>query len=281
MPRTFVGLLVASLVAAPAIARAQTQDWPKSELSAQISTQTGSNQAITWSPRLTMRVAPLSALELTADFRPMTGDEFGTRVGSQSYGLHLRQTLWSRGRVQVFGVVGAGGERVHYFFPGRTITGRDGPEVIAPAEFSDTGLAVHIGTAVQFEASRFLALRADLRTTLSDEGGLRAMVGGVVPLGGRFKADPAGGNLRAGHDSLTNGIAIGAGTGAVISGLGAGFLVTVLCEQDDCLEAATGAVVVAAVAGAALGGVVGGVVDSLIIRTKPGGASASVAVRWR
>jgi hypothetical protein len=195
--------------------------------------------------------------------------------------VHLRQVLWSGGRWQVFGVVGAGGERTTTRFPGGVTDGRFGPIVIAPSEFTDTGLAVHVGPAVQVEVSPRLALRADLRATLSNNGGVRAMVGGVVPVGRPFAADASRGNLRAGHDSLTNGIAIGAGTGAVVAAGFAAFISTVLCESDDCLAGTTAAVITAGAAGAGIGGVVGAVVDSLIIRAKPGSASASVAVRWR
>ena len=283
MARIFTAALAAGLALVPMAASAQDPPAPPgTELGAQVSMQTGQQGGLTWTPRVSLSLLPLTSLDITADIRPPHGDAFDTRRSSQSIGLHVRQTLWSRGRWQVFGVVGAGGEHTTTFFPGRTIEGRDGPVTFAPSEFSETGLAVHIGPAVQVEVSPRLALRADLRTTLSQEGGLRAMVGAIVPLGGRFQADSTRANPRAGHDSLTNGIAIGAGTGALVSAGFAAFMMTVFCDQgDDCLAATTGAVIVASVAGAGLGGVVGAVVDSLIIRAKPGGGSASIGVRWR
>jgi hypothetical protein len=281
MARILTASLVAGLLCAPAGASAQAPDGPSAQLGGQVSMQTGQQHALTFTPRLTLPVSPLTAVDFTADLRPEHGDEFGTRFSSQSYGVHLRQVLWSGGRWKVFGVVGAGGERTTQSSPGRVTDGRFEPVVVGPYEFTDTGLAVHVGPAVQVEVSPRLALRGDLRATLSNDGGLRAMVGGVVPLGRRFAADSSRGNLRAGHDSLSNGIAIGAGTGALTAGAFAAFISTVLCETDDCLAGTTAAVITAGVAGAGIGGVVGAVIDSLIVRKEPGGVSAGVAVRWR
>ena len=281
MPRLIATVIVVGFALVPTGARAQAAALPRLELSTQVSTQTGNPHAAT-SPRLTLTVAPLSALEVTADLRPTTVDEWGMQSSAQSYDLHLRQTLWSRGRLQVFGVVGGGLEHTTSSFPSRVLETRDGMVTSGPFRFSEETMALHIGTAVQFEASPYLALRSDLRTTIGQDAGLRGMIGGVIPLGRKFQADPRRANLLAGHDGLANGMAIGAATGGVALGLSAGVYAGIFCgETDDCGVASAALVIVGTVTGAALGGVVGAVVDSLIIHTTPTSARAAVAVRWR
>jgi hypothetical protein len=109
------------------------------------------------------------------------------------YSLHWRQTLFTSGRWQVFGVLGAGGGRLVQDIPEQIFEGRDGPEVFPAHTFVDSGFAAHLGPAVQFEAAPWLALRADLRLTAGHSSGMRGLVGAVVPLG-RFRAGdrPAG-----------------------------------------------------------------------------------------
>lgn len=282
MPRLIATVILVGFALIPVAARAQATALPRLELSTQVSTQTGNQHAATWSPRLTFAVAPLSALEVTADLRPTTADAWGTRSSAQSYGLHLRQTLWSRGRLQVFGVVGGGREHTTVSFRGRVLETRDGMVTYGPYQFSEDTMALHIGTAVQFEASPYLALRSDLRLAVGQDAGLRGMIGGVIPLGRRFQADSSRANPLAGHDSLANGMAIGAATGGVALGLTSGVYAGIFCgETNDCGVASAALVIVGTVTGAALGGVVGAVVDSLIIHTTPTSTSAAVAVRWR
>lgn len=183
----FITTAIALVAALPGIALAQPPDPPKIEWGVQASTQTGEEGATTWSPRLTVNFTPLTAIEASADFRQPKASPFGTRTTGQAYTLHWRQTLFTSGRWQVFGVFGAGGTRRVYKFPEQIFEGRDGPQVIPAHSFVESGLAVQIGPAVQVEVARWLALRGDLRLTLSDHGGLRGMVGAAVPVG-RFRA---------------------------------------------------------------------------------------------
>ncbi len=252
-------LMVALVAALPGLALAQP-DLPRVELGAQASVQTGQSGAVTWSPRLTLSLAPLTAIEGSADIRRSNSDPFGTRVSSQAYTLHWRQTLVTAGRWKVFGVLGVGGSRQVLEFPEQIIAGPDGPEIFPPHTFVDRGLAVQLGPAVQFEAAPWLALRADLRLDASDNGGLRGMVGAVLPVG-RYRQDVA---VAEGRDSLKNGIIIGAVTGA----LGGGALFTwaarVFCESDPCDPFAGAAFLLGAASGAAAGGLMGAMMDSLI-----------------
>lgn len=178
---------VAVVAAMPGMALAQVPDPPRVEWGAQASSQTGELRSLSWSPRITLNLTPLTAIEATADIRPAGGDTFGTRTSGQAYSLHWRQALFAAGRWRVFGVFGAGTSRRVQDFPGWVFEGRDEPQVMPPHRYVDSSLAVHLGPAVQFEAVPWLALRGDLRLTASHSGGLRGMVGAVVPIG-RFRA---------------------------------------------------------------------------------------------
>lgn len=256
---TFLGF---SLV--PAGAWAQAPSPPQAELGLQASIQTGERQALSWSPRFSLRLTPTSALEFTADVRPARSDPFAVRTSSQWYGVHLRQMLFQRGRWQVSGVVGGGGRQTTTAFPGQTINHGNGVVVYPPGTFREAGFAAHVGAAAQYEVSGRLAVRADVRATASNSGGLRAMIGGVVPLDRRFPADSSRQNLMDDYDSVANGLVIGAASGAAATAALAGFYSVVFCEQDDCGGVFVGAVLVGAAIGTAVGGVLGGVIDSLI-----------------
>jgi len=181
---TAVFALVATL---PGLAMAQPPDPPRAELGVQVSTQTGQARAVTWSPQITLNLTPITAIEGSADFQLARTDPFGTRTSGRVFSLHWRQALFTSGRWLVFGVFGAGDSRQVFEFPERIVERRDGPEMFPAQKYVDTGLAVQLGPAVQFEAAPWLALRGDLRLTAGDNGGLRGMVGAVVPVG-RFRA---------------------------------------------------------------------------------------------
>lgn len=254
---TVVFALVAAL---PGLALAQPPDSPRVELGAQASVQTGQAGAVTWSPRLTLFLTPLTAIEGSADFRRPNTDLFGTRTSGQAYTLHWRQTLFTAGRWKVFGVLGVGGSRQVLEFPDQVFQGRDGPEVFPAHTLVDTGLAVQLGPAVQVEVARWLALRGDLRLTAGDNGGLRGMVGAVVPVG-RYRDDM---RLVERRDSLKNGIVIGAATGALGGGALFTWAATVFCESDPCDPFAGVAFLLGAASGAAVGGLMGAMIDAVI-----------------
>lgn len=264
MPRLIATVTFLGFALAPAGAWAQTPSLPQAELGVQASIQTGERHALSWSPRFSLTLTPTSALEFTADVRPARSDPSAVRTSSQWYAVHLRQLLFQRGRWQVSGVVGAGGGQTTMAFPGQTIDYGSRTVIFAPGEFRDAGFAAHVGAAAQYEVSGRLAVRADVRATASNSGGLRAMIGGVVPLGRRFRADSARTNLMDEYDSLTNGLVIGAASGAASTAALAGFYSVLLCEQDDCGGFFVGAVLAGAAIGTAVGGVLGGVIDSLI-----------------
>lgn len=252
-------VVVALVAAFPGSALAQP-DAPRVELGAQASVQTGQSGGVTWSPRMTLALAPLTAIEVSADIRRSSTDPFGTRVSSQAYTLHWRQTLVTRGRWKVFGVFGVGGSRQVLEFPEQIIAGRDGPEIFPPHTFVDRGLTVQLGPAVQFEAAPWLAIRGDVRLDAGDNGGLRGMVGAVVPVG-RYRHDA---RLAEGRDSLKNGIIIGAATGALGGGALFTWAANVFCESDPCDPFAGAAFLLGAASGAAVGGLLGAMIDSLI-----------------
>ena len=186
--RTLV--IVATLVAAalPQMALAQPPGPPAAELGVQISKKIDDPGGTTWSPRITLNLSPLTAIEGAADIRQPHLNEFGTRTTSRGFSVHWRQRLFASGRWQIYGVLGGGVSRIEQDVPERIIQGRDGPEVFPRILFIDTEPVVHLGPAVQLEAAPWLALRGDVRLTIGDNnGGLRGMIGAVVPLG-RFRA---------------------------------------------------------------------------------------------
>jgi hypothetical protein len=264
MPRLITTITVLGFALAPAGAWAQAPGPPQTELGVQASMQTGERHALSWSPRFTLSLTPKSALEFTADVRPARSDPSAVRTSSQWYAVHLRQLLFQRGRWQLYGVVGAGAGQTTQAFPGGTIDVGNGSVVtFPPGRFREAGLAAHVGAAAQYEVAGRLAVRADVRATASNTGGLRAMIGGVVPIGRRFRADSSRTNLMD-DDSLANGLVIGAASGAATTAALAGFYSVLLCEQDDCDGFFVSSVLVGAAIGTAIGGVLGGVIDSLI-----------------
>lgn len=187
MPRPIATVILVGFALVPAAARAQVPDPPRAELGVQVSAQTGERGAPSWSPRITFNLTPATALEVAADVRQPRVDAFATRTSGQWYALHLRQSLLQRGRLQVFGVVGAGAGETTQDFPGRTIGDRTGSITYPPSRYREYGFAAHVGAAAQYEAASRLAFRADVRATASERGGLRAMAGVVIPVG-RFRA---------------------------------------------------------------------------------------------
>ena len=186
-------MLVVTLMAVmPGVALAQPPGPPVVEVGAQVSKKIGGPEQVpvTWSPRVTLNLTHLTAIEGTADIQKsfVEGYEGAPRTSSRGFSAHWRQTLFTSGRWQVFGVLGAGINRVEQNYPERIFQGRDGPEVMPAFTFVDSEPVAHLGPAVQVELARWLALRGDVRLTVGDNnGGLHGMVGGVIPIG-RFRA---------------------------------------------------------------------------------------------
>jgi hypothetical protein len=195
--RVFLTMAALAVAAIPAPAGAQPPAPPPVELGAQVSKKIDDPVRLMWTGRITLNLSHLTALEGTADVLRTFKYEFepGTETSARGFGGHWRQTLFTSGRWQVFGVLGAGVHRVKQDYPERIIQGRDGPEVIPAFTFEDSEFVAHLGPAVQVELAPWLALRGDVRLTVGDNnGGVRGMVGGVVPIG-RFRAGdrPSGG----------------------------------------------------------------------------------------
>ena len=172
----------------PRVALAQPPNPPGVELGAQVSKKIDDAGGASWTPRITFNLTHLTALEGTAEIRKSFENEFGTRTSARGYSGHWRQTLYTSGRWQVFGALGAGINRVEQNFPEQILQGRDGPVVIPASTFVDSNFVAHLGPGVQVELAPWIALRGDVRLTVGDNnGGIRGMVGGVIPIG-RFRA---------------------------------------------------------------------------------------------
>ncbi len=236
----------------PTMAAAQSQRIPRVEFGAQVSRQMGERASFTATPRITWNVTPVTAVEVAADLRRSRQVQFGSRLNSDALNVHVRQSLWSDDRWQVFGLVGLGVVHATTTFEGSS------------SEFVETSPTVHVGSAAQFRATPWLDFRADLRLTLSEESGVRGMVGAVVPVG-RLSVRPADDITRT-KDSLANGIITGGLTGAVGVGALYGYYGRVLCDRDDCGAFALKAAAFGAVSGAIVGGLVGAVIDGLITK---------------
>jgi len=245
-------MAVVVMLAVPALVVAQPPRIPRVEFGAQVSRQTGERASVTGTPRITWNVRPSTAFEVGADLRRSREVGFGSRTNSDAVNVHVRQSLWSDNRWQVFGLLGLGVVHATTTFEG------------ASSEFLETSPTVHVGSAAQFRATPWLDVRADLRLTLSEESGIRGMVGAVVPIG-RLPVRPAG-DTAGNKDSLANGIAVGALSGAVGVGAIYGYYGRVLCERDDCGAFALKAAAFGAVSGAIVGGLVGAVIDGLITK---------------
>src|SRR5688572_14087133 len=194
--KSFLSVAVTLIAMMPGVALAQPPSPPVVELGAQVSKKIDDPAPFTWTPRVTLNLTHLTAIEGTADILKSFENELegGTRTSARGFSVHWRQTLFTSGRWHIFGVLGAGMNRVEQNFPERVFQGRDGPVVIPASTFVDSDFVAHLGPGVQVELAPWLSLRGDVRLTVGDNnGGIRGMVGGVIPLG-RFRAGdrPAG-----------------------------------------------------------------------------------------
>lgn len=194
--RRFFSAAVTLMTAMPAAAIAQPPRPPAVEVGVHVSKKIDDPAPVTWSPRVTLNLTHLTAIEGTADILKSFVEEYegGARTSARGFSAHWRQTLFTSGRWQIFGVLGAGVNRVEQNYPERIFQGRDGPEVVPAFTFVDTEPVAHLGPAVQVEVAPWLALRGDVRLTVGDNnGGLRGLVGGVIPIGRFRAADRPGG----------------------------------------------------------------------------------------
>lgn len=254
--KRLAAVLIVTLI--PATALAQETRMPRVEFAAHVSAQTGRQQSATWSPRITWNVTPLSAVEATADFGTLD-DRTWRRASSRGYSLHWRQSLLRRDRWQLFGVLGAGSSDTTTVYPGHVVTVGDHRWDIPEQTIEETSVAVHVGPAVQMQVAPWLFLRADVRLTLSENSGLRGMIGAVVPVG-TVPTHPG----FTQRDRLVNGIRNGAVTGAISGGALYAWGALALCDHDDCGRFALSAITFGTVSGAVVGGLLGAMIDSVI-----------------
>ena len=178
--RSLFGLTVALMVVMPGIALAQSPDRPVVELGAQGSKRIF-DEGVASALRLTLPLTPRTAIEATADIEKSfeLKWEGGTRRSAREFSVHWRQTVFTSGRWQVFGLLGAGRDRVEHNYPDRI----NGAGRVEPAHTNvQSEFVAHFGPAVQVELAPWLALRGDLRGTIGDHSGVRYMVGAVVPI---------------------------------------------------------------------------------------------------
>jgi hypothetical protein len=190
-----VGVAVSLMVVMPGIALAQSHHQPFVELGAQVSKRSDVAPGA-WALHLAVPLKPGRAIEVTADTRksylgdiPMSylGRDENARISVREFGVQWRQTVFTSGRLRIFGVVGGGRNRVETDVPGRIVPGRErGFDTFVDSEF-----VAHLGPAVQVELAPWLALRGDVRGTLGEHsGGVRGMVGAVIPIRRSGGSDP-------------------------------------------------------------------------------------------
>jgi hypothetical protein len=193
--RRILGVAVTLTVLMPCVALAQPPRPPVVELGAQGSKRINDSAPVAWALRLTLPLGRQTAIEATADIqrtfvfeKEYGGDE---RRSARGFSAHWRQTVFTSGRVQIFGVLGAGTNRVEHDVPERVFQTKDGPGVTPADRWAVSEFVVHFGPAVQVELAPWLALRGDLRGRLgSQHSGVRGLVGAVIPIRGGRTVNP-------------------------------------------------------------------------------------------
>ncbi len=177
--RSLLGVAVALIVVMPSVALAQSPDRPVVEMGAQSSKRIR-DEGQSWSLRLTVPLKRRTAIEATADIQKSfkLKWEGGTRRSAREFSVHWRQTVFTSGRWQIFGLLGGGRNRVEHNYPERILHGHVEPHTNVQSE-----LVAHFGPAVQVEVAPWLALRADVRGTLGEQdSGVNVMVGAMIPI---------------------------------------------------------------------------------------------------
>jgi hypothetical protein len=187
--RRFIGIAVTLMGVMPGIALAQSPDRPVVELGAQGSKRIR-DEGQSLSLRLTVPLKRGTAIEATVDVqKPFELKwEGGTRRSAREFNVHWRQAVFTSGRWQVFGLLGAGRNRVEHNYPERI----NGAGRVEPAHTNvHSEFVAHFGPAVQVGVARWLALRGDVRLTLGEQdSGVNVMVGAVVPIRRLRPGDP-------------------------------------------------------------------------------------------
>ena len=185
--RRLLCLVVTLMMGMPGIALAQSPDGPIVELGVQGSKRIR-DEGVAGALRLTLPLTRRTAIEATADIQKSfeLKWEGGTRRSARQFSVHWKQTVFTSGRLQIFGVLGAGRNRVEHNYPDRIVPGH-----VEPAHTNvQSEFVAHFGPAVQVELARWLALRGDLRHTLGErDPGVNVLVGAVIPIGRHRAAD--------------------------------------------------------------------------------------------
>lgn len=175
----YLGPAVTLIVVLPGVALAQSAR-PLVELGIQLSEKTSGVGQFGQVLRLTVPLKPRSAIEATTDAanENTAGNLLnlsGQITSERGFSVDWRQTVFSSGRLQIFGVLGGGRNRVETRVPVRIIQGRVEEHTSVESE-----LVAHVGSAVQVELLRWLALRGDLQGIIGQKkSGVRGMVGAV------------------------------------------------------------------------------------------------------
>lgn len=194
--RGLLGVAVALIVVIPGIAFAQPPRHPIVELGAQVSKKTSDSGLVGQALRLTVPLKRRTAIEATADIQTSSERETSER----EFSVQWRQTVFASGRLQIFGVLGGGRNRVQTDVPERAYELPDGRRFVEPAHTSVASeFVAHLGPAVQVELARWLALRGDLQGIIGErDSGVRGMVGAVIQI-----PDSASSTRRARRDGDT------------------------------------------------------------------------------
>src|SRR5688572_14186955 len=116
--KRFLGLAVTLIGVMPGVALAQSPDRPAVELGAQGSKRINDRAPVAVALRLTVPLTRRTAIEATADIQKsfVFEQEFGgdTRRSARGFSVHWRQTVFASGRLQIFGVLGGGRNRVEH-----------------------------------------------------------------------------------------------------------------------------------------------------------------------
>lgn len=98
MKRFLYALVVMVMAATPGTALAQPPRTPTVESGAQVSKKIDDPAPVTWSPRLTLNLTHLTAIEGTVDIQKPFEPEFegGARTSARGFGAHWRQALFNQ-----------------------------------------------------------------------------------------------------------------------------------------------------------------------------------------
>jgi hypothetical protein len=186
--RRILGVAVTLMVVMPGIALAQSPDRPIVELGAQVSKKASDSGLVGQALRLTVPLKRLTAIEVTADVQTsaVVVAPFQRETSEREFSVHWRQTVFASGRLQIFGVLGGGRNRVETNDE-RIVQGR--VELVDRSVVSE--FVAHFGPAVQVELAPWLALRGDLHGIIGQrDSGVRGMVGAVIPIRRSRGGDP-------------------------------------------------------------------------------------------